>query len=140
MTRQNKIDEQKQESAPAAESWQGTLFGKESLPFSSEKSSVENVSHDYVLLKTTSEIREFVKKLLTLKEFCFDTETTSINALESELVAMSFSWKKGNGYLIHFPESQKETKAILEIVRPVLEDSGILKIGQNIKFDIQVLC
>ena len=46
---------------------------------------------------------------------------------------------KGTGYLIHFPESQKETRAILEIVRPVFENPETLKIGQNMKFDIQVL-
>ena len=134
-----KNDGQKQISVPAEESWQGTLFGDESLPSSSDIPSIEKVSHNYVLLQTTSEIREITGTLLTLKEFCFDTETTSINALESELVAMAFSWEKGTGYLIHFPESQQETKVILEIVRPALEDTEILKIGQNLKFDIQVL-
>ena len=48
--------------------------------------------------------------LIHLKEFCFDSETTSINPLDAELVALSFSWEKGKGYLIHFPESQEETK------------------------------
>ena len=134
-----KNDEQKQISVPLEESWQGTLFGDDSVPSSSNIPSIEKVSHNYILLQTTSEIREIVGTLLTLKEFCFDTETTSINALESELVAMAFSWKKGTGYLIHFPESQQETKAILDIVRPALEDLEIIKIGQNLKFDIQVL-
>ena len=134
-----KNEEQKQTSVPSEESWQGTLFGDESLPSSSDIPSIEKVSHNYVLLRTTSEIREIVGTLLALKEFCFDTETTSINALESELVAMALSWEKGTGYLIHFPESQQETKAILEIVRPALEETEILKIGQNLKFDIQVL-
>ena len=91
------------------------------------------------LLKVDSDLKEFVKTVGALKEFCFDTETTSINALDAELVALSFSWEKGSGYLIHFPESQQETKAILEIFRPVFENPGILKIGQNMKFDIQVL-
>ena len=71
------------------------------------------------------ELKEFVRKLMRLKEFCFDTETTSINPLDAELVALSFSWEKGSGYLIHFPESQKETKDILEIVRPVFENPDI---------------
>ena len=59
--------------------------------------------------------------------------------IEAELVALSFSWEKGTGYLIHFPESQQETKELLEIIRPVFENPFTLKIGQNMKFDIQVL-
>ena len=74
-----------------------------------------------------------------MKEFCFDSETTSINPLDAELVALSFSWEKGSGYLIHFPESQKETKEILEVIREIFENKHSLKIGQNLKFDIQVL-
>ncbi len=91
------------------------------------------------ILESHSAIKEFVKTINSLKEFCFDSETTSINPLDAELVALTFSWEKGSGYLIHFPESQKETKAILEIVRPVFENPETLKIGQNMKFDIQVL-
>ena len=104
-----------------------------------EKKSIESVEHKYVLLENNSDIKEFVKKVNTLDEFCFDSETTSIDPLDAELVALTFSWEKGTGYLIHFPESQKETKAILEIVRPVFENPAIRKIGQNMKYDIQVL-
>ena len=67
------------------------------------------------------------------------TETTSINPLDSELVALSFSWEKGSGYLVHFPESQDETTEKLRILKPVFENPEIVKIGQNMKFDIQVL-
>jgi DNA polymerase-1 len=125
--------------APQKDSLQGSLFGDESIAPVTEKASIENVEHTYALLEKNSDIREFVKKINTLKEFCFDSETTSINALDAELVAMTFSWEKGKGFLIHFPESQKETKEILEIVSPVFENPDTLKIGQNMKFDIQVL-
>jgi len=134
-----KQDEPKQIVVTPGESRQGSLFGDETQEFVSKKTTIEKVDHNYILLTNTAEIRELVKKLLMLKEFCFDTETTSINALESELVALSFSWEKGTGYLIHFPESQQETRAILEVIRPVFENPEILKIGQNLKFDIQVL-
>lgn len=134
-----KKDEPKQIMVTPGESRQGSLFGDETQSFVSEKATIEKVNHNYILLSKTDEIRELVKKLLTLKEFCFDTETTSLNALESELVALSFSWEKGTGYLIHFSESQQETKSILEVIRPVFENQEILKIGQNLKFDIQVL-
>ncbi len=118
---------------------QGSLFGDEIRAVPKEKQTIEKVPHKYVLLKSEPDIKELVSQLSSLKEFCFDTETTSINALESELVAISFSWKNNEGYLIHFPQSQDETKGILRILQPVFEKEGILKIGQNMKFDIQVL-
>jgi DNA polymerase-1 len=124
---------------PQNDSHQGSLFGDEAIAPVTEKASIESVEHTYTLLESNSEIKEFVKKINTLKEFCFDSETTSINPLDAELVALTFSWEKGTGYLIHFPESQKDTNAILEIVRPVFENPGTLKIGQNMKYDIQVL-
>ena len=125
--------------SPPDESLQGTLFGVESDIPSTEKKSIENVDHSYILLENNSDIKEFVKKAGELDEFCFDSETTSIDPLDAELVALTFSWEKGTGYLIHFPESQKETKSILEIVRPLFENPAIRKIGQNMKYDIQVL-
>ena len=131
--------ETQQISASQKDSQQGSLFGDEAIAQVIEKSSIESVEHTYIQLQKDSEIKEFVKKINSLKEFCFDSETTSINPLDAELVALTFSWEKGTGYLIHFPESQKETKAILEIVRTIFETPGILKIGQNMKFDIQVL-
>ena len=122
-----------------SDSLQGTLFGDEATAAVAEKVTIENVEHKYVLLEKHSDIKEFVGQVNKRKEFCFDSETTSINPLDAELVALTFSWEKGTGYLIHFPESQKETKEILEIVRPLFENPETLKIGQNMKFDIQVL-
>jgi DNA polymerase-1 len=121
------------------DSSQGTLFGEEANPLPHERSSIESVAHNYQVISERAELDEFVKKALGLKEICFDSETTSINALDAEIVALAFSWEKGSGYLIHFPESQEKTIEILETVRPVFENPSILKIGQNMKFDIQVL-
>jgi DNA polymerase-1 len=125
--------------APQADSGQGSLFGEATIAPVSNKASIGSVEHNYILLTTKSEIKDFVSKVNSLKEFCFDSETTGIDPLEAELVALTFSWEKGAGYLVHFPESQKETKEILEILRPVFENPATLKIGQNMKFDIQVL-
>jgi DNA polymerase I len=125
--------------SPPADSQQGSLFGYETIAPVSEKTSISSVDHTYTLLEDKQAIKEFVKKVNKLKEFCFDSETTSIDPLDSELVALTFSWEKGTGYLVHFPESQKETKEILEILRPVFENPDTMKIGQNMKFDIQVL-
>ena len=124
--------------APKKDSLQGTLFGDDAIAPLAEITSIENVIHNYTVIEST-DLKEFVKHVVGLKELCFDSETTSINPLDAELVALSFSWEKGAGFLIHFPESQQETMTLLEIVRPVFENPDTLKIGQNMKFDIQVL-
>jgi DNA polymerase-1 len=118
---------------------QGTLFGDAVTRPPAEKTSIGNVKHDYLLIESSTQIDDLVKTVSSLKEFCIDTETTSINPLDSELVAIAFSWEKGKGYLIYFPESREGTMKILEKIKPLLEDTSIRKIGQNMKFDIQVL-
>ena len=131
--------EQQQIFVSPSDSLQGSLFGDNPVTPASEKTSIENVDHNYITVETGKPLKDFVSAVCNLKEFCFDTETTSINPLDAELVSLAISWEKGTGYLIYFPESQQETKAILEVVRPVFENDTILKIGQNLKFDIQVL-
>lgn len=121
------------------DSLQGSLFSNEEIVPVEEKATIEEVNHHYVLIESGSDLAELVRKIGELKEFCFDTETTSINALDAELVALAFSWEKGSGYLVHFPEDKEETISLLEIIRPVFENKKIQKIGQNIKFDMHVL-
>lgn len=119
---------------------QGTLFGSEQLPeFSSGKAGIDSVEHNYILVEGTKQLEEFAAEAMKQDEICFDTETTSIESLEAELVAIAFSWKKGSGWLVHFPESGDETAMKLKILKPVLENPAIRKIGQNMKYDIQVL-
>ncbi len=125
--------------APVKDLQQGTLFGEESLSTPEEKSSVNTVDHYYELVEGKEALKDLVSLILRQSEFCFDSETTSINALEAELVALAFSWEKGKGYLICFPESQHETRELLGIIRVVFENPDVLKIGQNIKYDLQVL-
>jgi DNA polymerase I len=120
-------------------SQQGTLFGESNMSAPKEKASIETVDHDYIIVDNGKEFADLISKINTLKEYCFDTETTSINPLEAELVSLAFSWEKGKGYLICFPESAEETSAILEVIRVVFENTSVLKIGQNLKYDIQVL-
>ncbi len=125
--------------AAQAETIQGNLFGENVVSQISEMASIDSVHHKYIILENEKDLKDFVARVLTLKEICFDSETTSINPLDSELVALSFSWEKGSGYLVHFPESQEETREKLKILKPVFENQDIRKIGQNMKFDIQVL-
>jgi DNA polymerase-1 len=125
---------------PATSSIQGSLFGDEvqTIPVK-DRLAIDKVPHDYRLIDNEADLKKLVAEMKQLKEFCFDTETTSINPLESEIVALALSWKKGEGYLVYFPESREQTLSMLEILRPLFADSSALKIGQNLKFDIQVL-
>ena len=138
ISKSEKPREQQELSAPATDG-QGSLFGSEEIVPVKEKSSLENTVHHYNSVETIPEIKELVSKINTLKEFCFDSETTNINPIDAELVALTFSWEKGTGYFIRFPESQKDTMDMLELLRPVFENPNTVKIGQNIKFDMQVL-
>ena len=121
------------------DSVQGSLFDDNPVQVPSEKTSIETVPHHYILIDNENELKEFVSEALKKREICFDTETTSINPFDAELVALAFSWEKGSGYLVHFPESQDETRKKLSVLKPIFDNAEILKIGQNIKFDIQVL-
>ncbi|MFN8241369.1 MAG: DNA polymerase I [Bacteroidales bacterium] len=118
---------------------QGSLFGEEPVAAPVEKKTISEVSHNYILVDDRAGVSELLSKLESLREFCFDTETTSINPLESEIVAAAFSWKKGEGYLVYFPAEREKAMDLLELLRPVFENKEITKIGQNLKYDIQVL-
>lgn len=102
-------------------------------------SDIKNTPHDYRLAGTMDEIRALAETLSSLSAFCFDTETTSISALDSELVAIAFSWEKGKGFLISFDGSRNDANAKLDILKPLFASEGIVKVGHNLKFDIQVL-
>ena len=118
---------------------QGSLFGEEDISRLPAKTRIENVEHEYHLIDDVNGLQELAGLMTGLKEFCFDTETTSISSLESELVAIAISWKKGGGYLVYFPDDREGIMLLLEILKPLFENASVRKIGQNIKFDIQVL-
>ncbi len=81
----------------------------------------------------------FLQNLLKQSRVCFDTETTSINPLEAELVGIAFSWEPGKGYYVPFPEGREEARKLLEKLRPFFASETMVKIGQNLKYDIKVL-
>ncbi|HLP74439.1 MAG TPA: DNA polymerase I [Bacteroidales bacterium] len=119
-------------------SLQGTLFGEEESSEQKNLANIGNVPHSYHLV-SAAELHDFSAGLLTLKEFCFNTETTGTDALDTELVGLSFTWKEGEGYFVHFPGPRERVMEILEMFRPAFENSEIGKTGQNLKFDIRVL-
>ncbi len=101
--------------------------------------TLEDVTHRYHLVNNESEIKKLSEKLKASREFCFDTETTGVDPLVAELVGLSFSVKKGEAFYIPVPGDELKAKSILELIRKPLEDDRIIKIGQNIKYDILVL-
>lgn len=101
--------------------------------------NIENVPHTYFLIDTPQKRAELIQQLTKQKSFCFDTETTGLNAFEAELVGMSFAYQHHEAYYIPFTENQDETTQILKEFSSLFENTNIEKIGQNIKYDINVL-
>ena len=73
------------------------------------------------------------------KPVCFDTETTGLDQLTAELVGIAFSWKKGTGYYLPFPEDRTACETKLAYFAPFFQSSEIEKVGHNLKYDIKVL-
>jgi DNA polymerase-1 len=101
--------------------------------------NILNSVHDYHRIEGEEAIKELVTFLKLQDELCFDTETTSVNPNEAELVGMSFAYVEGEAFYIPVPADEGEAKAILELFREIFENEAITKIGQNIKYDLLVL-
>ena len=114
------------------------ITGEESSGLLAEK-NINNTSHHYMLVQTEEEIKNLVATLLQQKEICFDTETTNIDANEAELVGLSFSIKKGEGYYIPCPADRTLTQKTLDLIEPLFSNTTITWIGQNLKYDMLVL-
>ncbi len=95
--------------------------------------------HNYVLVDTKEKRDLLIIDLLKQKEISFDTETTGTDANNCELVGLSFSFKIGEAYYIPASKTEPEIRILLDEFKPVLENPSIIKIGQNIKYDILVL-
>jgi len=104
-----------------------------------QKSTVKDLNVDYRLIKSEGAIENLINAIEACKEFCLDTETTSLNTNDAELVGISFSIKKNEAFFVAFPEDFNATKKLLDQFKPVLENNSIVKIGQNLKYDIQIL-
>ena len=102
-------------------------------------SSLENTEHSYQIIQGDLGIKLLLQNLQNQKSVCFDTETTGLDALHAELVGISFSYEKGKGFYVPFPENQTEAQALIEKFIPFFENENIEKIGQNLKYDLKVL-
>ncbi|WP_298307794.1 DNA polymerase I [Flavobacterium sp.] len=101
--------------------------------------TLETTNHNYTIIQGDLGTKLFLQNLLNQTSVCFDTETTGIDALNAELVGMSFSWQKGEAFYVPFPENQEEAQVLVDKFKPFFENENIEKIGQNIKYDLKIL-
>lgn len=101
--------------------------------------TLKTIPHEYQLIETEEEARRLYDFFRTNKILSLDTETTSTNAIEAELVGLSFAVEERQAFYVAIPANREEALKIVTIFKPLYEDPEILKVGQNIKYDIEVL-
>ena len=121
-----------------AEVVQGDLFS-ETYNLESNKDSLNGSKSIYQRIESFEELKLLVEKMMKQEIVAFDTETEGLNALETDIVGISFSWQKGIGYYLPIKNNKSAHEKSFEILRPFFESTEIIKVGHNIKFDIQVL-
>ncbi len=104
-----------------------------------EIKSLENTKHDYHLVDTKDKRTKLIAALVQQKEYCFDTETTGLEVVEAKLVGMAFSYKVGEAWYVPTPVDDAEARAIAQEFKSVLENTEVIIIGQNLKYDIQIM-
>ena len=116
--------------------------------FTTEESGTQNFSnyetlkttpHDYKLVDNEDDMRSLCDFFMTKQILSLDTETTSTNPIEAELVGLSFAVEESKAFYVPMPENREEAQRVVEIFRLVYEEETILKVGQNIKYDLEVL-
>ena len=112
--------------------------GKEEAEFSSFE-TLKTTRHEYKLVEKEDEIKQLCDYFLTKEILSLDTETTSLSPIDAELVGLSFSVKENEAFYVPVPADQDEARKIVDLLRPVYENEKILKVGQNLKYDYEVL-
>ena len=142
----NPVDETKLYKKPQPKNEeQFDLFGSAIQDDSSEEtrhqyySSLENTEHSYQIIQGDLGLKLLLQNLQKQTSVCFDTETTGLDALHAELVGISFSYEKGKGFYVPFPENQEEAQTLIKKFIPFFENESIEKIGQNLKYDLKIL-
>lgn len=111
-------------------------------PESSENASFETLQttpHEYYLIENEADARKILDFFLTKEILSLDTETTSTNPIDAELVGLSFSVEEKKAFYVAVPDNREEAQKIVNIFKPLYENPDILKIGQNLKYDLEVL-
>ena len=111
----------------------------ESPKFSSFE-SIKTTPHKYHLIDNEEEMQRICDYFRTVENISLDTETTSTTAIDAELVGLSFATKEHEAYYVPVPADRAEAQKVVEIFRPIYESDKIVKVGQNLKYDLEVLC
>ncbi|MBS2212537.1 DNA polymerase I [Carboxylicivirga mesophila] len=118
-------------AAPAVEEEVETSFGN--------RQTIKDVIHHYYLVDNDQKLASLRAELSTKQRFCFDTETTSVHAMEAELVGMSFAWKANEAYYVPVMINGQVNNELIASFKSIFEDKKITKIGQNLKYDMLIL-
>ena len=101
--------------------------------------TLKTVAHEYKLVENEEDLKKLYDYFLTKPFLVLDTETTSTNAIDAELVGLSFSVKEHEAFYVPVPAEREKAQQVVDIFKPLYEDEHILKIGQNLKYDLEVL-
>ena len=124
--------------------FQGDLFGEfqaisEEAPKNSSFESLKTLKYEYHLIETEEDAKDLFDFLRTFEILSLDTETTSTNSIDAELVGLSFSVNENQAWYVAIPPNREQAQKLVNIFKPLYEDEKILKVGQNIKYDLEVL-
>lgn len=109
------------------------------LDFQENLSTLADHPHQYHLVETEEEAQELCRSLLTFSQVAFDTETTSVDAMQAQLVGMSFAVEGGTAWYVAVSRETEAAQSMVDIFRPFFEHPSIEKVGQNLKYDLLVL-
>ncbi len=134
----------KVKNTPKNDDLQLDLFGEfaaesQSEPKNASILGLKETPHDYQLIESEEEARKIRDYFLTKEILSFDTETTSTNAIDAELVGLSFAVEEFKAVYVAVPAEREAAQRMVDIFRPLYEDEHIMKVGQNIKYDYEVL-
>ncbi len=134
----------KQENKQNSTTTQLDLFGAEPTNGQENKKSgalrtLNDIEHTYKLVDNEEEMARLRDFFLTKKILSIDTETTSTSAIDAELVGLSFAAEENEAFYVPVPAERKEAEKIVNLFKPVYESPEIVKVGQNLKYDIEVL-
>lgn len=134
----------KGESKPKTDNNQLDLFAENTTnesdePKNAKFESIKTTQHEYKLVDNEEELRQLCDFFITKESVSIDTETTSTDAISAELVGLSFSVEEKKAFYVAVPANYEEALKIVQIFKPLYESDKIMKIGQNIKYDYEVL-
>ena len=134
----------KGESKPKIDNNQLDLFAENTTnesdePKNAKFESIKTTQHEYKLVENEEELRQLCDFFITKEFVSIDTETTSTDAISAELVGLSFSVEEKKAFYVAVPANYEEALKIVQIFKPLYESDKIMKIGQNIKYDYEVL-